>query len=837
MTIATLHRVFSRTILLLGFTALVACGGGGGGGDNTTASPSSTSITDISSSSVSLSSTDAVGVSSSVGINSSVGESSIPGQSSSLASESSSNQTLSSQSSSSIGGGIISSSASSVPPLDITPNAFVFPQKTDVEPSALITSSTVIISGIDAPVAVGISGGEYSINGGAFTAVAGTIGNNQTLAIRLVAADTYSTTTSAMVTVGGVSASFNATTKADTTPEAFGFESVTDAELDTVYTSGVATITGIDSTVSIHIESGEYSIDGAAFTAIDGRVSNGQTLAVRLTASAVHSTATSATVTVGGVSASFSVTTKADTTPEAFSFEPVIDAELDTVYTSGAITVTGIDAAVPITVTGGEYAINSEEIFTSAAGTVSANNTVRLRGTSAPGNNLTHAVVVTIGGVSATYSITTIPDTTPPVAEFKFPTPYTMSEADTVKVRGTATDDNTITSVKVVVRSFKLDTPDQTIASTEFEVTPKAEIDGVKDFSSWTADIPLTALAENEIKVIATDENDNTIPNEDANKVTIRQADVLSAFPDEVNQFDYAVSLVFDTYDGRNRVLVASSYGGDQNVIAVDLATGRRSIAFTSPDCSLFGLTIDPLSKHIFGACSGNLYEFNLSDGSLIGTYRVEGSVTTIPAIVLDRNNGRNRLVLLERRESEASGKIISFALDTKIFSTISAVDQLPSFQVSESILSDGDNYLVPGSDLNSDFGGQIISVSALDGTRKILSDNTIGTGDLYGGVGFRDMPVLSTMVKDPNANKFFVFEYWSSRIFTLDQETMNRKIFSDISFNQQGIVRNEVGSIDMDTDGVKGHLYIADERRKSIIIVDTETGAKVILSKSKNNR
>jgi hypothetical protein len=40
-----------------------------------------------------------------------------------------------------------------------------------------------------------------------------------------------------------------------------------------------------------------------------------------------------------------------------------------------------------------------------------------------------------------------------------------------------------------------------------------------------------------------------------------------------------------------------------------------------------------------------------------------------------------------------------------------------------------------------------------------------------------------------------------------------------------------------MDTDGVKGHLYIADERRKSIIIVDTETGAKVILSKSKNNR
>ncbi len=39
-----------------------------------------------------------------------------------------------------------------------------------------------------------------------------------------------------------------------------------------------------------------------------------------------------------------------------------------------------------------------------------------------------------------------------------------------------------------------------------------------------------------------------------------------------------------------------------------------------------------------------------------------------------------------------------------------------------------------------------------------------------------------------------------------------------------------------MEIDGDQGHLYIADEARESIIVVDTETGAKVILSKSKNN-
>lgn len=699
MTIATLHRVFSRTVLLLGFTALVACGGGGGGGDNTTASRSSNSTAGTSS----------AGISGSVGV-------------SSLAPS--------------------SSSASSIP-------------------------------------------------------------------------------------------------LPDTIPNSFSFNSVTGVELSAVTPSEAVTISGINTLATVSVTGGEYSIDGTAFTAIDGQVSNGQTLAVRLTASAVHSTTSSATVTVGGVSASFSVTTKADTTPEAFSFEPVTDAALDTVYTSGAITVTGIDAAVPITVTGGEYAINSEETFTSAAGTVSANNTVRLRGTSATGNNLTHAVVVTIGGVSATYSITTIPDTTPPVAEFKFPTPYTMSEANTVKVRGIATDDNTITSVKVVVRSFKLDTPDETIASTVFEVTPKVETNGVKDFSSWTADIPLTALAENEIKVIATDENDNTIPNEDANKVTIRQADVASAFPDEVSQFEIARSSALDTE--LNRILVADR----GKVMAVDIATGQRTVFINHESvCNsrLSGLTIDHQNSRLYGICrTEQILEFNLLDGAFIDQYTItlNPNNESFLGLSLDRFNGRNRLVLVEQiyAYNEGGGRLIGFSLDSKEFSVISDASEQPLIKGSSGgIAIDGDNYWITSGGQHEDVTlRQVIRVNAITGKHELYSDNATGSGELFSAIlPDGNTAALGGIVKDAVNNRFLVFESVSSKILSIDIASGDRSLFKDISYT--GITTKFVTSSDLDIHEIKRFIFLLDSRRKALILVDLETSEKVILTKSKNS-
>lgn len=95
-----------------------------------------------------------------------------------------------------------------------------------------------------------------------------------------------------------------------------------------------------------------------------------------------------------------------DTIPDAFTFTDKIDAQLSTSYESNAITVNGINNDAAISVTGGEYQINSES-WTSTSGTVSLGDIVKVRGTSSSEYATVVNVVLTIGTVSDTFSITT----------------------------------------------------------------------------------------------------------------------------------------------------------------------------------------------------------------------------------------------------------------------------------------------------------------------------------------------------------------------------------------------------------------------------------------------
>src|SRR6185503_12999441 len=166
------------------------------------------------------------------------------------------------------------------------------------------------------------------------------------------------------LTIGGVAAAFTVTTEAapaDTTPDSFSFAAQTGVTRSATATSNTITVAGISTAATISVTGGEYSINGGAYTASAGTVSNGQTVTVRQTASGSYATTTSATLTIGGVAAAFSVTTEAapaDTTPDSFSFSAQTNVEPSTVIVSNTITVAGITAAATIAVSGGEYAIN-----------------------------------------------------------------------------------------------------------------------------------------------------------------------------------------------------------------------------------------------------------------------------------------------------------------------------------------------------------------------------------------------------------------------------------------------------------------------------------------------
>jgi hypothetical protein len=103
----------------------------------------------------------------------------------------------------------------------------------------------------------------------------------------------------------------------DQTPDPFNFISQTGLSLSTTIVSNPITVTGINSPAAISISVGDYQINGGSWSSSAGTVNNGDTVMVRLTSSGSYSALTTATLTIGGVSGAFNVTTAASGDPNA----------------------------------------------------------------------------------------------------------------------------------------------------------------------------------------------------------------------------------------------------------------------------------------------------------------------------------------------------------------------------------------------------------------------------------------------------------------------------------------------------------------------------------------
>lgn len=97
--------------------------------------------------------------------------------------------------------------------------------------------------------------------------------------------------------------------KPDTTPDPFTFASQSRVSPDTPIESEPVTISGINLPAKLSIDGGEYSIDGDTYRDHPGVIRNDQQIRVRVRSSAESSGEVSATLTIGGVSGTFTVKT------------------------------------------------------------------------------------------------------------------------------------------------------------------------------------------------------------------------------------------------------------------------------------------------------------------------------------------------------------------------------------------------------------------------------------------------------------------------------------------------------------------------------------------------
>ena len=201
----------------------------------------------------------------------------------------------------------------------------------------------------------------------------------------------------------------------DTTPDAFSFSDVTTDDLNTDKFANDQ-ITGINTATNATYSgdaNGSFSVTGISGTYNQSAksVSNGTQIHVKLRSSPSNSTARNATITVGGVSDTFTVTTGAasDSTPDQFSFTDVTGAAATTIFTD-TITLAGFNTSTTASMSSNavqaQFKVNSGS-FGTGSQTVNSGDTITAQVRSAAGSFQAQSIIITVGGVSDTFAVLT----------------------------------------------------------------------------------------------------------------------------------------------------------------------------------------------------------------------------------------------------------------------------------------------------------------------------------------------------------------------------------------------------------------------------------------------
>ena len=136
--------------------------------------------------------------------------------------------------------------------------------------STVIVSNPIAVTGISAAAAVSIAGGEYAVSTdggstwGGWTSAPGTVDLDDQVKVRLTSSSSYSTLTTATLTVGGVSDAFDVTTAASGDPRANGLVSWWKAENDATDSVGAHPGTTAGGLAYLAGRDGQaFSLDGA----------------------------------------------------------------------------------------------------------------------------------------------------------------------------------------------------------------------------------------------------------------------------------------------------------------------------------------------------------------------------------------------------------------------------------------------------------------------------------------------------------------------------------------------------------------------------------------------
>ena len=306
---------------------------------------------------------------------------------------------------------------------DAVPDQFLFSPNSvsNVAPGDYATSGTITVAGVNSSAIMSATSNnatnlQCKINGGTWGTCTGSAVNGTTLQVRYQTPAGYNQSSSATVTIGGVSATFSSTTASPSSLTA----SPSSVSFTNVFTnsSGSQTIiltnpNTLAATLTPTLSGAtEFSLTGNTCTS--GIAANNGTCTLTVTFTpGTSTTAKTGTLTLGfnGQTIALSGTGVApDTTPDAFSFAAATGVALSTVTTSNTVTITGINKPSSISVSGtgtNQQCSIAGGAWGTCSGTISNNQTIAVRHTSSGSYNTATTTVLTVGGTSSTYTATT----------------------------------------------------------------------------------------------------------------------------------------------------------------------------------------------------------------------------------------------------------------------------------------------------------------------------------------------------------------------------------------------------------------------------------------------
>jgi uncharacterized delta-60 repeat protein len=300
------------------------------------------------------------------------------------------------------------------PDADYYPDPFVFANKVVPAGSANVMSDPVTITGVSGAAPISIeagSAGTYVLGCDNAVPNTGRISAGQKICLMQDASSTPGAVVETRVNIGGRISSFTTTSNtelADAVPDPFTFVDEPNADLDATVESNTLIITGLTGRADATVTGGTIGCFTGKTIGGVAKVANGDRICVHHQSSKVDGRSVSTTLTIGGVSDTFTSTaTTPDTTPDSFSFENRTGVSLNDGIVSKAVRINGINRPAWVYVTDGKVSIGCSNVFTADPVTITNGQELCLWHQSSSQPSTSTTTSLRIGGVTANFVSTT----------------------------------------------------------------------------------------------------------------------------------------------------------------------------------------------------------------------------------------------------------------------------------------------------------------------------------------------------------------------------------------------------------------------------------------------